>query len=120
MFSLKLEENLFYYGKVIKVELESTNVFLRGWYLIHIYDHPTKTRIDPSERGSINQSLIIPPIVTNNKGWIDGYFLTVDNIPVTNTDLSIDYGFWDIIPPINKAKPLACVITPCGFFLCRN
>lgn len=54
--------------------------------------------------GSINQSLIIPPIVTNNKGWIDGYFLTVGNIPVTNTDLSIDYGFWDDIRGIYRSE----------------
>ncbi|GAK40670.1 hypothetical protein PUW24_20515 [Paenibacillus urinalis] len=33
----------------IKVELESTNVFLRGWNLIHVYDHPTETLIETSE-----------------------------------------------------------------------
>lgn len=104
VFSLRIKDDLYYYGKVIKTEIESTNVFLRGWNLVHIYDHSTSKLIEPSEINLINQSLILPPVVTNNKGWIDGYFFTVGSIHVIQKDLSIDYGFWDDIKKIYRLE----------------
>jgi len=97
VFTLQVKDNLFYYGKVIKTNINSSNVLLRGWNLIFLYKYST-TCIE-NERLDLlsHQELLLPPVITNNKGWYDGYFLTIGNVPVSGEELSLDYGFWDDI-----------------------
>lgn len=98
--------NVFYYGKVIKTELESTNSFIKGMSLIYIYNKRSEEIVIPQSLHSIE--LLIPPIVVNNQPWIKGYFKMICNEPISKEEMNIDFGFWSI--PKNQFLSLDGVV----------
>lgn len=95
IFILQPSEGLYYYGKVIKTGIESTNPFLNGWNLIYISGRPVADKNEVNF--DLSQGLLVPPVVTNNKGWYDGFFETIQSNEVTDQELNLSYGFWDDI-----------------------
>lgn len=95
IFVIQPKENVYFYGKVIRTNLPSTNGMIRGWNLIYIYRRPIKQIILPDFLDP--KQLLIPPQIVNNQGWLKGYFQTIGNVPVTLKDISQDYGFLDHI-----------------------
>ena len=95
MFVLQPIQGMFYYGKVIKTDLQSYDSFIRGMFLIFIYDY-CSTQKEIVYDLDINNLLIAPQIV-NKQPWLKGYFETIGNVEVTVQENNIDLGFWDIL-----------------------
>ena len=41
-------------------------------------------------------NLLIPPVIVSDDYWKKGYFYTISNIPLTEEEKSIDFGFYKI------------------------
>lgn len=95
VFVLQTSQNIFYYGKVILANIESPDRFVKGVSLIFIYDLETNVKKLPLDLSA--QRLLIAPIVVNNQPWQRGYFETLGNVGISDWDLCVDYGFWDVV-----------------------
>ena len=95
IFIIQPEKELYYYGKVIQTKINSINVFYKGMYLIYIYDKWTRGKKSDINLDSI--PLLIPPMIVNKRPWTMGYIETIKKSYVSDYDLSIDYGFWDVL-----------------------
>ncbi|MFU2163810.1 Imm26 family immunity protein [Streptococcus pluranimalium] len=42
-------------------------------------------------------NLLIPPVIVSDDYWKKGYFYTISNIPLTEEEKSIDFGFLKFI-----------------------
>lgn len=95
IFVLQPFPRRFYYGKVIQTDLQSTDSFIRGMLLIYIYNYNTteKKIVDHLEE----KDLLIAPMVVNKQPWMKGFFETIGNVEVTETEKNVDFGFWDVL-----------------------
>jgi hypothetical protein len=93
VFVVQPKEGLFFYGKVIRTDVEI--VIKYSLNLIYIFKNPIREKVLPNSLDP--KELLTPPQIVNNQGWLKGYFLTIGNIPVTTDDLSINFGFKDIL-----------------------
>ena len=85
----------YYYGKVIQTDLQSTDSFINGMFLIYIYDYcSTDKKI---ENNLDKNKLLIAPMIVNKQPWLKGYFETIGNVAVTDDEKNIDFGFWHIL-----------------------
>ncbi|KUP25508.1 Imm26 family immunity protein [Paenibacillus sp. DMB5] len=100
IFILQPKEGLYYSGKVIKTGIESINPFLNGWNLIYISGRPATDKKEA--KFDFSQGLLIPPVVTNNKGWYDGFFETIQSEEISDQEMNLSYGFWDEIKKNTK------------------
>lgn len=95
VFVVQPEEGRYYYGKVINARVMSRNPSMDGWHLIFIYDACTN---DIRKDVVLDRvPILIAPTVVNKRPWTMGYFVTIGRSRVTDYDLSIDYGFWDVL-----------------------
>lgn len=93
VFVIQPRKSLYFYGKVIKVNIEATNPFLKGMNIVFIYRNNSSKLIMPE---SLNANeLLIPPQIVNFRGWTMGYFYTIGNIELTGEEVNLDYGFKD-------------------------
>lgn len=84
--------HMYYYGKVIQVYVQSRDSCVNGMNLIFIYD---KCADDKSIPSNLDQcSFLIPPIIINKLPWSRGYFETIGNVPVTDQEKAMPFGFW--------------------------
>lgn len=95
VFALQPQKNIFYFGKVIQTNLKSTDSFIKGMTLIFIYDCFSIEKTAPKHFDE--NELLIAPIIVNNQPWIKGYFETVDNVPVSEREINLEFGFWDLL-----------------------
>ncbi|MBE6754655.1 MAG: hypothetical protein E7559_09980 [Ruminococcaceae bacterium] len=95
VFVLQPFSGTFYFGKVIQSDLQSDDSFIRGMFLVYIYDYSsTKKEIVTDFE---NSDFLIAPMIINTQPWLKGYFETIGNIPVTVQERNVEYGFWDVI-----------------------
>lgn len=85
----------FYYGKVIKTDLQSYDSFIRSMFLVFIYDYYSSKKEIVYDLETNN--LLIAPQIINKQPWLKGYFETIGNVGVTTWENNIDMGFWDIL-----------------------
>lgn len=95
VFILQPQKNLFYFGKVIRINLKSTDSLIKGMALIYIYDSFSSEKVVPKHFDE--KELLIPPIIVNNQPWNRGYFETVDSISVSEREKNLEFGFWDLL-----------------------
>src|SRR5690606_22860027 len=93
VFVIQPKENNFYFGKVIKTKIESTNQAFTGMNLIYLYNCLSHAKEIPANLDE--HELLFAPTVVNFQGWLKGYFETVGNQPVTDKESCVDYGFFD-------------------------
>lgn len=91
IFVVQPEIGKYFYGKVIRINLPSKNIIIKGWNLIYIYSNGTRELVLPEKLNPEN--LLFPPQIVNNQGWLKGYFFTIGNIPLISEDILNDYGF---------------------------
>lgn len=92
IFILQPKENLFLYGKVIQANITSKIPFMDEGHLVYIYKKQSNHKVIPDVLDP--NKLLFPPAVTNQLGWVKGYFETIGNQKVTTEELSINFGFW--------------------------
>ena len=95
VFVLQPISGIFYFGKVIKTNVESTDGFINGMFLIYIYQYYAHDKEIP--QGLDSKELLIAPMIVNNQPWRKGYFETIGNVEVSEKDRSVDFAFWDIL-----------------------
>jgi len=94
VFVIRLKEcGLYFYGKVIKKGVKNKYVLGDKTDLIFLYKTPTKEIIVPEEMDC--NDVYKPMLMSPNSGWLLGLFKTICNLPVTEKDLSVDYGFYE-------------------------
>lgn len=95
VFALQPQRNIFCFGKVIRTNLKSTDSFIKGMTLVFIYDCLCIEKVVPEHFDE--EELLIAPIIVNNQPWSKGYFETVDNVPVSEREINLEFGFWDLL-----------------------
>lgn len=92
VFVVKLKDyDLYFYGKVICDDVKYCN--MNDAKLVFIYKTPTKGIEIPDD---MDETDIMIPIITGRSGWNEGYFKTICNIPVKDTEINADYGFYSL------------------------
>jgi hypothetical protein len=83
---------LFLFGRVIRTDLPNGKAPMPGANLIYVYGYRSDDmQPDPAELRP--DALLLPPLFINRAPWIDGYFQTVANWPLTDADLVERYCF---------------------------
>lgn len=65
--------------------------------LLYIYRplHETEPTLADAERLTLGD-LLIPPVMTNNQGWFQGYFKTIGNVPIEQVEKFEPHCFYHI------------------------
>lgn len=92
VFVVQPFQSVFYFGKVIKTNICSSDSFVNGMFLIFIYDEMSTVPQIPCDLN--DSSLLIAPTIVNRLGWSRGYFETICNLPLTEREKNVSYGFW--------------------------
>ena len=95
VFVLQVDEDIYYYGKVVMEAIDCPDRFMKGMWMISIYDYGSNSKEIPDNLSEYE--LLIAPIVVNKQPWVKGYFQTIGKMEVTDKELSIDYGFWNVL-----------------------
>jgi hypothetical protein len=86
LFTLQVPDVSYLFGRVISVEA------LAGWsmpgsILIYIYSFRSAEAVLPGVSELTRDKLLISPVMTNTLPWSKGYFQTLENRPLTASDL---------------------------------
>ena len=97
VFVLSPRENVYFYGKVLKSNIETVdnNTFIEGNNVIAIFNCKTRDISLDNYKPNYDDLLIRITIVDYNY-WTRGYFYTIANIPLNDYEKNLDYGFFDI------------------------
>lgn len=91
MFCIQPLRGVFYFGKVIMVNIEHPSLLLNGKMLIYIYDVCSDDQYSIPE---LNENHILcAPMIINEVPWRKGYFKNVGNMEVLDSEKQLDYGF---------------------------
>lgn len=82
----------YYYGKVIQTRIKSEDSCVNGMNLIFLYNRLADGRTVPDDLGE--EDFLIPPVIINKLPWSRGYFETIGNAAVTESERNRSYGFW--------------------------
>lgn len=63
--------------------------------LIYIYEYFRHDKV--ISENLEKEKLLIPPIIVNNQPWSRGYFETIGNVPVTESEKKLEFAFWDVL-----------------------
>lgn len=88
-------KGMFYFGKVIQMNLKSTDSFINGMTLIYIYKYCSINKELPLELEK--EEFLIAPTIVNNQPWIKGYFETIGNVQVSESERNVEFAFWDVL-----------------------
>lgn len=95
VFITKPEGRDYFFGKVVEVGIRNRDVFMNNMILVYVYNIESEEKIILDNLD--NYPLLINPLIINYRGWLDGYFETIGNVPVTEKERKIDFGFYDDI-----------------------
>jgi hypothetical protein len=93
VFSLKLPDSTFIFGRVIVAESMSDDAPVPGGMMLYIYDVHGSTP-DPDVAALRPDRLLIPPKYTNRMLWTKGYAVTVAHTELTPEVLLPQHCFW--------------------------
>lgn len=122
LFVLSPRDGTFLFGRVIRADLPRERAPMPGAYLIYIYRHrsgdmqPDRAELHPG-------ALLLPPLFTNRMPWTKGYFQTVVNWPLSQSDMLAQHCFLSAIrgryydEDFNELRHAA---EPCGDWSLRS
>ncbi|MFB2556774.1 Imm26 family immunity protein [Herbiconiux liangxiaofengii] len=64
-----------------------------GVNLIYVFSHIFDSTDDVLRADLSQVELLLPPILTNNQGWLRGYFKTLTNVPLRAEEASVRHAF---------------------------
>ncbi|NQM31099.1 hypothetical protein HO415_10700 [Streptococcus suis] len=97
IFVLSPREGIYFYGKVIVANIvrKVPDTFVEGKHVVFIFKGNTQeTNLDKYIPDYDN--LLIPPAIVSDDYWKKGYFYTIANIPLTEEEKNLDFGFYKI------------------------
>lgn len=97
IFVLSSREGIYFYGKVIVANIvrKVPDTFVEGKHVVFIFKGNTQeTNLDKYIPDYDN--LLIPPAIVSDDYWKKGYFYTIANIPLTEEEKNLDFGFYKI------------------------
>lgn len=94
IFILSPRENIYFFGRVLKANIEHVNndIFVQGKHLVFIFKAKTSNPTLDVFNADYSELLIRPSIVDVSY-WNKGYFFNIGNIKVTEYEKKLDYGF---------------------------
>lgn len=105
IFLLSPRENIYFYGKVLKTNIKTINndTFVEGKHTVFI--HKCKTHKKSMDDYNPNyDDLLINPSIVDISYWKSGFFYTIGNLPLTEIEKTLDYGFYKLgIPGIRDS-----------------
>jgi len=84
LFAMLPPDDLYLFGRVIATDAEIGS--MKKVILLYIYAHRAESADVPPTGVLSPRSLLVPPILTNRKGWTLGYFQTIAKIPLKTGD----------------------------------
>ena len=95
VFLVSPRENIYFYGKVLCTNIRNPyDNWINGQNMVVIFK--CKTDIISMEKYNPNyDDLLVKPTIVTKQYWSNGSFYTIDNIPLTNLEKNLDYGFYD-------------------------
>lgn len=97
VFVLSPRENIFFYGKVLKVNINhiEQDTFVHGKNVVFIFNNKTTKPTIDDFKPDYSQLLIRPAIVDASY-WKKGLFYTVGNVGISDYEKNLNYGFYKI------------------------
>ena len=86
------DDNVWYYCKVIKTNIQNDDGLYKGSNLVFVYKKWTR-EVTQSVEELLPSDLLAPPIMIWNEGWTSGHFQVIYNVSVSDEELAVDYGF---------------------------
>lgn len=97
VFVLSPRENVFFYGKVLRTNINhiEKDTFVHGKNVVFIFNNKTtKPTLDDFTPDYSN--LLIRPSIVDNSYWNKGLFFNVGNLKVSDIEKELNYGFYKI------------------------
>ncbi|MBF0787317.1 MULTISPECIES: immunity 26/phosphotriesterase HocA family protein [unclassified Streptococcus] len=97
VFLVSPRSGIYFYGKVIvsKIVRKVPDTFVEGKHVIFIFKCRTNEKTIDNYYPDYN-NLLIPPSIVSQDYWKKGYFYTISNIPLTEEEMNLDFGFYKI------------------------
>ena len=116
-FRMVLPDWVELYGRVGGADLEPPRAPIVNAYLIYVYKEDA---FQSEEFGTAHASpgqLLLPPVFINRLPWWHGYFETIANHDLKESDLLTQHCFWSAARRSyvdEKRNPLPAAVEPCG------
>ena len=97
IFVLSPREGIYFYGKVMVANIvrKVPDTFVEGQNVIFIFKSNTHEKTIDNYVPDYDD-LLIPPAIVSDIYWKKGYFHTIANIPLTDEEKDLDFGFYKI------------------------
>jgi len=93
-FAYKLPDSLFRFGRVVRNDATWTLAEGAGpAVLIYLYRVVTSELVMPNREELRPGRLLVPPMMTNRLPWSRGYFVTLANLPLDESDVLPQHCF---------------------------
>ena len=120
VFAYKMKDRPYGFGRVIRDEILMGN--FTDVIMIYIYD--AFSDYINSVPNLDKKRLLLPPILTSQRPWTTGYFVTVGNKPLLATDVLSTHCFKDLASKFpycdEYRQPLSNHVEPCGLYALDN
>lgn len=97
VFVLSPKEGLYFYGKVIMANIKHPNDdWMNGCHVIFLFKCKSKTKDLKNFKPDYHNLLLLGPEIVEGGYWRRGYFENIGNIPLTEEEKNLDYGFFQM------------------------
>ena len=94
IFLCSLNGKVYYYGKIYKAKIyNEKDPWVSECSMVCIFREKTTTKDLSNYKGDYSNPLGL--FIVTRQYWTGGYFETIGNIPLTEEDRNLDYGFYD-------------------------
>ena len=95
VFLLSPIDNIYFYGKVMKVDIKTihNDTFVEGMQSVLIHKCKTQS-LTLDDYHPKYDDLLIEPAIVDISYWNKGLFYNVGNVPLTDEEKILDYGFY--------------------------
>jgi hypothetical protein len=114
VFVVSPRKGIYFYGRVQKANIESKDNFVNGNHSIFIYKCKSKEISLDNFKPNFN-NLLIDPCIIHKSYWTQGYFYTIGNVPLTEEEKNLDYGFVNVFEDFVTEERKKLEIQPCVF-----
>lgn len=91
---MQLPDMGYSFGRVMSTEAVA-GPSMPGAILVYVYRYRSAVKELPDPRALAPDTLLVPPMMTNRLGWSRGYFETLTNWPIGDTDVLPRHCFED-------------------------